>query len=193
VEYGETYGIILDLARRQSLTPRVFACTSIILSDSNDWTSLQHTSKIWSSRLAHRDSYRSIQAIGKVFAKHGQDVDWRLFRIAELTGGSHKESWQQHREDTKAFVGRVGDPAWKPSQKCAALTRWLVDQVEDEQPCRTSRMPAVVLSPPIKGQNTERRVDSVVTYTSDEGYAVVADARNPIRLQRRANAVVTAA
>jgi len=78
-----------------------------------------------------------------VFEEHAADLEWTVFRIAGIEGGSDEDSWRTGRGDGEVYEGWIGHEGWSASQNRAALTRWLVDSVEDGKAQWIRKMPAV--------------------------------------------------
>jgi hypothetical protein len=94
-------------------------------------------------RLFHNNVYRNILNIAEVFEKEAHGLDWTIYRIAGIPGGSDEASWQRDREDGQTFMGWVGEKGWSISQKRGALARWLVDAAESRAAEWVGKMPAV--------------------------------------------------
>jgi hypothetical protein len=122
---------------------RIYAMgTPSIVLPQDSW-SLLRSAGVLLVRVAASWVYRTIIGIGEVFEKDGGDLDWTVFRIGGIPGGSDKESWERDREDGKAFVGWVAEKGWTMSQRRGALARWLVDAVEGGLQEWVRKMPAV--------------------------------------------------
>ena len=60
-----------------------------------------------------------------------EGLDWTVYRVPMIPGGSDEESWKKDREEGGVYVGPIGAPGWTVSIRRARLARWLVDCVED--------------------------------------------------------------
>jgi len=95
-------------------------------------------------RVVVSRAYATVLGIGEVFTKEaGEDIDWTVYRIAGIPGGSDEASWKADREDGEVFEGYVGGPGWSLWQKRGALARWLVDAAEDGKEKWIGKMPIV--------------------------------------------------
>ncbi|KAM5346151.1 hypothetical protein ACJ41O_009156 [Fusarium nematophilum] len=122
---------------------RIYAMGTLSITQPNDSWSLLRSAVVLLVRTVAGGAYRTIIGIGEVFEKDGGDLDWTVYRIAGIPGGSDKESWERDREDGKAFVGWVAEKGWTMSQRRGALARWLVDAVEGGLQEWVRKMPAV--------------------------------------------------
>ncbi|RTE80871.1 hypothetical protein BHE90_004575 [Fusarium euwallaceae] len=130
-------------AMRQHGVKRVYAMGTISIVRPEDSRSLLRYFMVAFVRLIAGGAYRTIINISQTFEEDAKGLDWTIYRIAGIPGGSDNESWKKDREDGKAFVGWVGETGWAMSQKRGALARWLVDAVEGGLADWTGKMPAV--------------------------------------------------
>ena len=87
--------------------------------------------------------YRNIIGIKKVFEEEGEVLDWTVFRIAGIPGGSDEESWKKQREG-EVFAGGVAEEGWKTWIYRSQLARWLVENcVEGGGGRWVGRFPAI--------------------------------------------------
>ncbi|KAM0553196.1 hypothetical protein ACHAPJ_007483 [Fusarium lateritium] len=116
--------------------------TLSIVRPEDSW-SLLRPAMVLFVRLIANGAYRTIISIGETFENEAKDLDWTVFRIAGIPGGSDNESWARDREDGKSFVGWIGGKGHTYSQKRSALARWLVDAAEGGLQDWVREMPAV--------------------------------------------------
>ncbi|KAF9761046.1 hypothetical protein IL306_003987 [Fusarium sp. DS 682] len=130
-------------AMRQHGVKRIFAMGTLsIYQDQDSWTFIR-PAIVLLVRTVAGNAYRTIIKMGQVFENDAKDIDWTIYRIAAIPGGSDKESWVKDREDGKAFVGYVGQKGHTYSHRRGALARWLVDAAEDGLQDWVRKMPAV--------------------------------------------------
>ncbi|KAF5546483.1 haloacid dehalogenase type II [Fusarium napiforme] len=130
-------------AMRRHGVKRIFAMGTLTITQKEDsWTMLQPTINLM-VRTVFSNAYRSITSIGKVFEVDAKDLDWTIFRISAIPGGSDQESWAKDREDGKPFVGYVGQKGYTYSFPRGALARWLVDAAESGLQDWVRKAPAV--------------------------------------------------
>ncbi|KAF4344232.1 hypothetical protein FBEOM_1826 [Fusarium beomiforme] len=130
-------------AMRQHGVKRIFAMGTLSIYQPEDSWTVIRPAIVLLVRAVAGNAYRTIIKIGQVFETNAKDLDWTVYRIAGIPGGSDKESWKKDREDGKAFVGYVGQKGHTYSQTRAALARWLVDAAEDGLQDWVRKMPAV--------------------------------------------------
>ncbi|RSL55388.1 hypothetical protein CEP54_009436 [Fusarium duplospermum] len=130
-------------AMRQHGVKRVYAMGTISIVRPEDSRSLLRYCMVAFVRLVAGGAYRTVINISQTFEEDAKGLDWTIYRIAGIPGGSDHESWKRDREDGKAFVGWVGETGWTMSQRRGALARWLVDAVEDGLTEWIGKMPAV--------------------------------------------------
>jgi hypothetical protein len=128
---------------RQHNTRRIFAMGTISIPQPSDRFSLGRLLIVLLIRLLANSAYQSILGIGRVFAEQAEGIDWTVYRIAGIPGGSDDAAWTRDREDGEAFEGYIGHSGWGLSQKRGALARWLVDAAEDGKAQWIGKMPAV--------------------------------------------------
>lgn len=104
--------------------------------------------------LFANSAYRAIIDIARAFEEAGEGVDWTVFRIAGIPGGSDDETWKKDREDGEVFEGWIGERGWSAMQKRGALARWLVDAMEDGKEMWIGKMPAIA-----KLKGSKRKAD----------------------------------
>lgn len=86
--------------------------------------------------------YRNMLNLADLFEKKAEDLDWTVFRIAQIPGDSDEASWRRDREGA-LFTGPVGEKGWSSSVQRAGLARWLVDAAEGKAKAWIGKMPAV--------------------------------------------------
>jgi hypothetical protein len=130
-------------AMRKHGVKRIFAMGTLSLSQPEDsWTFIRPAMVLMVRTIAS-NAYRTIIQTGQVFENDAKDIDWTIYRIAAIPGGSDKESWANDRQDGKAFVGYCGQKGHTYSQRRGALAKWLVDAAEDGLQDWVRKMPAV--------------------------------------------------
>ncbi|KAK3900511.1 hypothetical protein C8A05DRAFT_45659 [Staphylotrichum tortipilum] len=106
------------------------------------WTLLQSAAILF-MRTLHGNLYRVIHHIRDAFEQEGGDLDWTIFRIAQIPGGSDEESWRKDREDGEVFAGMIGEAGWTGTTRRGALAKWLVDELERGDGRWLRKLPAV--------------------------------------------------
>ncbi|KAK1447431.1 hypothetical protein CMEL01_09270 [Colletotrichum melonis] len=86
--------------------------------------------------------YRNMHNLAHLFGKEGHDLDWTIFRIAQIPGESDETSWRQDR-DLGLFTGWIGEKGWTSTLRRGALARWLVDGVEGKMDVWVHKMPGI--------------------------------------------------
>ncbi|KAK0737791.1 hypothetical protein B0T18DRAFT_420582 [Schizothecium vesticola] len=140
--YTDFYRVLFG-AMRQHGVKRIFAMGTLSIADPDDVFSLKRLFIVGLVRTVVNPAYQLITAVGRLFVDEAHDLDWTVYRIAGIPGGSDEASWKQDREDGETFEGYVGQQGWTASQKRGALTRWLVDAVEDGKTRWIRKMPAI--------------------------------------------------
>lgn len=128
---------------REHSVRRIFAMGTLSISQPSDKFSLIRLFLVFIVRLLANSAYRAILDIARAFEEAGEGVDWTVFRIAGIPGGSDESAWKKDREEGEAFEGWIGEGGWSVTQKRGALARWLVDAVEDGKERWIGKMPAV--------------------------------------------------
>ena len=129
-------------AMRESGVKRIFALSTISYTDptGGDRFSALRQFMIGAVRVLAPAAYRVVTAVGRVFAEDkeaggekrvSEGLDWTVYRVPMIPGGSDEESWKKDREEGGVYVGPIGAPGWTVSIRRARLARWLVDCVED--------------------------------------------------------------
>ncbi|KFY27482.1 hypothetical protein V493_03466 [Pseudogymnoascus sp. VKM F-4281 (FW-2241)] len=140
--YSSFYTSLFALMRQHSVR-RIFAMGTISIPQPADKFSLARLFIVFIVRLLANTPYRAVLNIGRAFEEAGEEVDWTVFRIAGIPGGSNEEAWMKDREEGEVFEGWVGEKGWSAMQKRGALARWLVDAAEDGKERWVGKMPAV--------------------------------------------------
>lgn len=128
---------------RQHNVRRIFAMGTLSVFRPEDHFSLARLLIVLLVFVVVNKGFQTARGIGRVFGEEAEGLDWTIFRIAGIPGGSDEESWRKDREDGEAFEGWIGEKGWHRSQKRGALARWLVDAVEDVKVKWIGKMPAV--------------------------------------------------
>lgn len=140
---ADFYRLSLFPSMRQHGVKRVYVMGTISIIRPEDSRSLIRYGCVAFVRLVAGGAYRTIINIEQTLREDAKGLDWMIYRIGSIPGGSDHESWKRDREDGKAFVGWVGETGWTMSQKRGALARWLVDAVEGGLADWIGKMPAV--------------------------------------------------
>ncbi|KIX08911.1 uncharacterized protein Z518_03568 [Rhinocladiella mackenziei CBS 650.93] len=140
--YVDFYSSLFTLMRQHGVR-RIFAMGTLSIPNSNDTFSLTRALTVLLVRIIVNRGYQTALAIGRVFKERADGLDWTVFRIAGIPGGSDEASWRSDREDGDTFEGWIGQQGWSSFQKRGALARWLVDAVEDGKAQWIGKMPAV--------------------------------------------------
>lgn len=125
---------------------RIFAMGTISIPvPEKDSFSLSRLMLVGLVRVVVRGAYSTILQIGEVFSSKEvpPEIDWTVYRIAGIPGGSDETSWRADREEGDVFEGFIGEKGWSLSIKRGRLARWLVDAVEDGKEEWIGKMPLV--------------------------------------------------
>jgi hypothetical protein len=139
--YPNFYRSLFALMREHQVT-RIYAMGTISISKPEDGFSLLRSVLVWLVYLAANAAYWNIIGVGEVFEKEAAALDWTIFRIAGIPGGSDEASWKKDREQEVA-AGWVADKTWSITVKRSALAKWLVDSAEDDGKQWVGKMPAI--------------------------------------------------
>jgi hypothetical protein len=139
--YPDFYRTVFSLMRGHGVT-RIYAMGTISIPQPKDGFSLLHSLLVWLVYLLGNTAWQNIIGIGKLFEQGSEGLDWTVFRIALIPGGSDEASWKADREN-EAVAGWVADGTWSISIKRGALAKWLVDAIEGEGEKWSGLMPAV--------------------------------------------------
>ncbi|CAG9985188.1 unnamed protein product [Clonostachys byssicola] len=140
--YYNFYVLLFGLMREHQVR-RVFAMSTISVWQPGDHFSLIRWLLVALVFVVAHYGWRTARAIARVFEEHAGGLDWTVYRIGGIPGGSDEESWRADREDHETYEGTIGAPGWSPQQRRAALARWLVDAVEDGKQEWVRKMPAI--------------------------------------------------
>ncbi|KAH6842312.1 hypothetical protein B0I37DRAFT_195666 [Chaetomium sp. MPI-CAGE-AT-0009] len=140
--YFDFYKALFQQMRAHGVR-RIFAMSTVSYPVPEDTFSLKRLMIVALVRTVVPLGYQTVFRICQAFLDHADGLDWTVYRIAGIPGGSDEASWRQDREDGQAFEGWVGEAGWTTAQKRGALARWLVDAVEDGKPQWIRKMPAV--------------------------------------------------
>ncbi|SPO06408.1 uncharacterized protein DNG_09097 [Cephalotrichum gorgonifer] len=136
------YSTLFPIMREHNVK-RIYAMSTISHPQPDDGFSFLRLLLVALVYVAANGAYRTVRGIGRVFTEEAKDLDYTVFRIAGIPGGSDEESWRKDREDGETYVGPIAGKGWSLSQKRGALVRWLVDAVEDGKQEWIRKMPAV--------------------------------------------------
>ncbi|KAL5347832.1 hypothetical protein ACLOAV_007242 [Pseudogymnoascus australis] len=140
--YSTFYTSLFALMRQHSVR-RIFAMGTLSIPQPADKFSLMRLLLVFIVRLFANSAYHAVLDIARAFEEAGEGVDWTVFRIAGIPGGSDETAWRKDREEGEAFEGWIGEGGWSLTQKRGALARWLVDAAEDGKERWVGKMPAV--------------------------------------------------
>jgi hypothetical protein len=140
--YHDFYKLLFSQMRAHGVR-RIFAMSTLSVHVPQDSFSLERLAIIALVRVVVPAGYQTVHRICAAFLEHGEGLDWTVYRIAGIPGGSDAKSWREDREDGEVFEGWVGEKGWTTSQRRGALARWLVDAVEDGKERWIGKMPAV--------------------------------------------------
>ncbi|KAK4227079.1 hypothetical protein QBC38DRAFT_365024 [Podospora fimiseda] len=88
-------------------------------------------------------AYNSMLGIAKVFKEENDEgIQWTVFRLPMLMGGSDEETWKQDRERGAALAGPVSD-LWSGKVNRSLLGKWLADWVEKGEGQWVRQFPAI--------------------------------------------------
>lgn len=138
--YPDMYRTIFALMREHNVK-RIHAMGTISIYQPEDAFSLLRSLVSLVYLVAHM-AWQNIIRVGKVFEEEAKDLDWTIFRIAGIPGGSDEVSWKADME-TEVVAGWVADETWSLSTKRSGLAKWLVDAMEGENDEWIGRMPAI--------------------------------------------------
>ncbi|KAF3003837.1 hypothetical protein E8E14_003355 [Neopestalotiopsis sp. 37M] len=141
--YADMYKNSIFPLMRQHGVRRILAMGTIsIQRDEDHWTAFQFM-VLGFMRLFAGAIYRNILNLADAFDRDAADLDWTVFRIAQIPGEPDEESWRRDRESGRASAGWIGAKGWSSSVKRALLTRWLVDAAEGKADEWIGKMPAI--------------------------------------------------
>ncbi|CAH0028202.1 unnamed protein product [Clonostachys rhizophaga] len=141
--YPKLYSQHVLPAMRAHGVKRIFVMGTVSIKNQDDiWTIFQPMVLVF-MRLFASAIYQNMTGLADLFQKSAEDLDWTIFRIAQIPGESDEISWKADRESGEVFVGNVGQTGWTSSIKRAALARWLVDAYKSGSSDWIHKMPAV--------------------------------------------------
>ncbi|KAJ4128771.1 hypothetical protein NW765_013162 [Fusarium oxysporum] len=124
--YASFYAALLPIMAQHNVR-RILAMGTVSASLPQDRFSFLRCILVTFLRLAGPSAYQSILSITQMFESDAhKDVDWTIFRLFIVTGGSDAATWRALREQEDVFAGYVGEPGWTTSISRAALASWLV-------------------------------------------------------------------
>lgn len=121
--FSNAYGTLFAAMKKYNVK-RVLGLGTISIPDAKDHFSLTVrliVFLVWS--VAH-SAWKEVVSVGKVFDEEADGLDWTLFRVAGLANG----------EDVNVTTTHVNGPGFAMSINRAGIAKWLVDQVESEEP-----------------------------------------------------------
>ena len=142
--FADFYRALFPIMREQGVR-RIFALSTVSIYLPEDESSWMRSAAVAAVRLIAPTAYRNILAVGEAFRdkEATRDIDWTVFRIGHIPGGSDVESWKRDRADGNTYTGPVGKPGWSIRQKRAALARWVANVAESGAPDLIGKFPAV--------------------------------------------------
>lgn len=88
-------------------------------------------------------AYNAMLAIAKVFGEEERDeIEWTVFRLPMLLGGSDEAAWKQDREKGEALAGPVSS-LWSGKLNRSLLGKWLADWAKKGEGRWVRELPAV--------------------------------------------------
>ncbi|KAM0325451.1 hypothetical protein ACHAQA_007437 [Verticillium albo-atrum] len=147
------YLLIFDLMREHGVK-RIFAMGTITITLDDDKVSIPRRLIAAFMYLLVNKAWQTVMGIKRIFEENTQDIDWTVYRIAAIPGGSDAVSWKTDREDGEVYEGPVAGQGWGFQLKRGLLARWLVDAVEDGKSQWIGKMPAIS-----RLAGSKRRVD----------------------------------
>ncbi|KAI0451204.1 NAD(P)-binding protein [Xylaria acuta] len=135
---------IFPLMRKYNIRRILVMGTLSIQRPEDSWTLFQPM-VVFFVRLMASGPYRNIINVAATFERDATDLDWTVFRIAQIPGGSDEGGWKNDREEDggEPFVGWVGEKGWTSHVKRAVLTRWLADAADGKADEWIGKMPAI--------------------------------------------------
>ncbi|OIW22703.1 NAD(P)-binding protein [Coniochaeta ligniaria NRRL 30616] len=127
--YIPFYSSLFPLMRKHGVK-RILAMSTVSAPDEQDGFALIRWLLVTLISLFLPAPYHTMLGIAKVFREEATGLDWTVFRLGMLPGGSDEASWAKDRGEA-VFAGYIGGE-WKSWIKRGALARWLVDTVEVE-------------------------------------------------------------
>ncbi|KAH8155989.1 hypothetical protein CIB48_g12257, partial [Xylaria polymorpha] len=122
---------IFPLMRKHNIR-RILAMGTLSIQRPEDSWTLFQPMVVFFVRLMASGVYRNIINVAAAFEHDATDLDWTVFRIAQIPGDSDEGSWKNDREEDggEPFVGWIGEKGWTTHVKRAVLTRWLADAAD---------------------------------------------------------------
>ncbi|KAI0438863.1 NAD(P)-binding protein [Xylaria telfairii] len=135
---------IFPLMRKHNIRRILAMGTLSIQRPEDSWTFFQPM-VVFFVRLMASSVYNNIINVAATFEHDATDLDWTVFRIAQIPGDSDEGSWKNDREEDggEPFVGWIGEKGWTTSVKRAVLTRWLADAADSKADAWVGKMPAI--------------------------------------------------
>ncbi|PKS11136.1 hypothetical protein jhhlp_002897 [Lomentospora prolificans] len=140
--YTGFYERLFPIMKQQNVK-RIFAMSTISVFRPEDHFSLIRLLLVSLVFIVVNRGWQTARGIARSFEEYGDGIDWTVYRVAGIPGGSDEKSWKEDREDGEAYEGPIGANGWKSVQRRGALARWLVDAVEDGKSQWIGKLPAV--------------------------------------------------
>ncbi|KAH8601909.1 NmrA family protein [Bisporella sp. PMI_857] len=122
-----SYTITLDMCRvlftpmRQHKVKRIYAMSTHSVYIPKDHSSFIRFFLVLMIYIMGQGPYQNIIGTRKLFEEEAKDLDWVLFRVGFIPGGSDETSWRKDREPT-AVAGWLGDENFIISVRRGAIT-----------------------------------------------------------------------
>lgn len=146
--FSTAYAEVIFPAMRKNNIRRILAMGTLTIVQPDDKRSSFHLMvrlfmKMFSGRV--NNAMQLIKATFERATSTSKDIDWTVFRIAQISGEADEASWKGDREEWPVFSGSIADKGWTTSIKRAALTRWIAEMALDEKAGAVwiGKMPAV--------------------------------------------------
>lgn len=142
--YSDFYRVLFPMMRECGVHRILAMGTSSIRQPEDHWAFLPRFGALFLWLFINKP-YSSVINIGTAFNEDADGLDWTIFRIAAIPGGSDETSWKKDRDAGPVFSGWIGEKGWTFSTPRGALARWLVDAVEGKADKWIGKMPAIGL------------------------------------------------
>ncbi|KAI0966534.1 hypothetical protein F4678DRAFT_448932 [Xylaria arbuscula] len=140
--YADIYRNIFTLMRRHGVRRILAMGTPSIQRPEDSWTIIQPVIILF-VRMLHNSVYRNIINVANVFERDATGLDWTVYRIGQILGGSDESNWKADREASEPFIGHVGEKGWSLPLKRGLLARWLADAAAGKADDWIGKMPAI--------------------------------------------------
>ncbi|KAG7285768.1 hypothetical protein NEMBOFW57_008062 [Staphylotrichum longicolle] len=116
-KFSSFYGsCVIPLMKEHGVRRILLMGTISITLPEDRWTFFHSMVVVFMRTLANR-LYHTMQNIRTTFEKEASDLDWTIFRIAQIPGESDEESWRRDRDDGEVFAGMIGEKGWTSSNQ----------------------------------------------------------------------------